>query len=171
MILARTMIVSLSLLGCVACGATRPPVSTGLSALIEAETSVVDREIADAALYDGVLEPYATGTTTLKNPAHVTDARLMTVVHSAFTGPVEDFVGKVALETGYRVIAQGEKPGAPILITLVQQNLPAMGALREAFFQGKGRAQLIVDQRTRTMTIVYSRPERSPVPHIEDTET
>lgn len=170
MTVARTTITSLCFLGCVACSATRLPKTTSLSALIDAETSVVDREIADAGLYNGVLEPYATGTTSLKNPDYVTDERLMTVVHSAFTGPVEDFVSKIALETGYRVIAQGEKPGAPILITLVQENLPAMGALSEAFFQGKRRAELIVDQRTKTMTIVYSRPERSPVPHTEDTE-
>lgn len=168
--LARRTFLTIGLLSCTACTTTKPPESTSVSALIEAETSVVDREIADAGLYRGVLEPYATGSTTLMNPDYVTDERLMTVVHSQFTGPVEDFVSKIALETGYRVIAQGEKPGAPILITLVQRNLPAMGALREAFFQGKDRAGLVVDQRAKTMTIVYSRPERSPVPHIEDTE-
>lgn len=157
-------------LGCVACTTANIPATTSLSALIDAETSVVDREIADAGLYNGVLEPYYTETTTLKNPNYVTDERLMTVVHAQFTGPIEDFVSKMALETSYRVIAQGEKPGAPIIITLVQRDLPAMGALREAFFQGKDRADLVVDQRAKTMTIVYSRPERSPVPHIEDTE-
>lgn len=162
------LIVTLS--SAAACTAARAPESTGLSALIEAETSLVDREIADAGLYAGVLEPYATGTVSLKNPDHVTDERLMNVVHSAFTGPIEDFVSTMALATGYRVVAEGEKPGAPILITLVQRDLPVMGALREAFFQGKARARLVVDQRAKTMTIVYSRPERSPVPHIEDTE-
>jgi hypothetical protein len=171
MTVARIINAPLCLLVCAACSATKLPETTSLSALIDSETSVVDREIADAGLYNGVLEPYATGTTSLKNPDYVTDERLMTVVHSAFTGPVEDFVSRIALETGYRVIAQGEKPGAPILITLVQENLPAMGALSEAFFQGKRRAELVVDQRAKTMTIVYSRPERSPVPHIEDTET
>lgn len=167
---ARNFTVTILLFGVAACTTTKPPQTTSLSALVDAETSVVDREIADAGLYNGVLEPYATGNTTLRNPDYVTDEQLMTVVHSQFTGPIEDFVSKLALETGYRVIAQGEKPGSPILITLVQRDLPAMGALREAFFQGKDRAGLVVDQRTKTMTIVYSRPERSPVPHIEDTE-
>ena len=146
---ARNISVTILLFGVAACTTTKPPQTTSLSALIDAETSVVDREIADAGLYNGVLEPYATGNTTLKNPDYVTDEQLMTVVHSQFTGPIEDFVSKVALETGYRVIAQGEKPGAPILITLVQRDLPAMGALREAFFQGKDRAGLVVDQRPR----------------------
>lgn len=167
---ARNISVTILLFGVAACTTAKPPQTTSLSALVDAETSVVDREIADAGLYNGVLEPYSTGNTTLKNPDYVTDEQLMTVVHSQFTGPIEDFVSKLALETGYRVIAQGEKPGSPILITLVQRDLPAMGALREAFFQGKDRAGLVVDQRTKTMTIVYSRPERSPVPHIEDTE-
>ncbi|HDZ82232.1 MAG TPA: hypothetical protein ENH56_13485 [Roseobacter sp.] len=168
--LAQNVFLIFGLLSCAACAVTTSPETTSLSALIDAETSVVDREIADAGLYNGVLEPYATGTTTLLNPDVVTDELLMTVVHSAFTGPIEDLVSTMALETGYRVIAQGEKPGAPIMITLIQRDLPAMGALREAFFQGKERATLVVDQRAKTMTIVYSRPERSPVPHIEDTE-
>lgn len=168
--LAQTILLTAGLLSGAACTANKPPETTSLSALIDAETSVVDREIADAGLYNGVLEPYATGTTTLQNPDIITDERLMTVVHSAFTGPIEDFVSTMALETGYRVIAQGEKPGAPIMITLIQRDLPAMGALREAFFQGKERATLVVDQRAKTMTIVYSRSESSPVPHIEDTE-
>lgn len=163
-------IVILGVLSCAACTVTKPPETSSVSALIEAETSAVDREIADAGLYNSVLEPFAVNTATLKNPDYVTDERLMTVVHSQFTGPIEDFVTKMALETGYRVVAQGEKPGAPIIIMLVQRNLPAMGALSEAFFQGKSRAELIVDQRARTMTIVYKRPERSPVPHLEDTE-
>ncbi|MDF1670168.1 MAG: DotD/TraH family lipoprotein [Roseovarius sp.] len=166
----ETTLILFGLLSCVACTTAKPPVTTSLSALIDSETSTVDREIADAGLYHGVLEPYYTDTATLKNPDYVTDEQLMTVVHAQFTGPIEDFVSKMALETGYRVIAQGEKPGSPILITLVQRDLPAMGALREAFFQGKDRAGLVVDQRAKTMTIIYSRPERSPVPHLEDTE-
>lgn len=165
-----TTLTVLGLLTCAGCTTAKPPETTSLSALIDSETSTVDREIADAGLYNGVLEPYYIDTTTLKNPDYVTDDRLMTVVHSQFTGPIEDFVSKIALETGYRVIAQGEKLGAPILITLVQRDLPAMGALREAFFQGKDRAGLVVDQRSKTMILVYSRPERSPVPHLEDTE-
>ncbi|WP_448329405.1 DotD/TraH family lipoprotein [Sulfitobacter sp. M13] len=168
--MAKNVLLIFGLLGCVACAVATSPETTSLSALIEAETSVVNREIADAGLYNGVLEPYATGTATVKNPDHVTDECLMTVVQSAFTGPIEDFVSTMALETGYRVIAQGEKPGAPIMITLIQRDLPAMGALREAFFQGKERATLVVDQRAKTMMIVYSRPEGSPVPHIEDAE-
>jgi len=170
MVVGRTTLLLSFVLNCGACSATKPPATTSLSALIDAETSVVDREIADAGLYNGVLEPYTISTTSMKNPDYVTDERLMTVVHSVFTGPIEDFVSKMAFETGYRVIAEGEKPGVPILITLDQQNLPAMGALSEAFFQGKDRARLIVDQQTKIMTIVYSRPERSPVPHIEDQE-
>ena len=167
---AETTFLMFWLLSVAACTIARAPQSTSLTGLIDNETSSVDREIADAGLYPGVLEPYATGTVSLKGPDHVTDDALLTVVHSQYTGPVEDFVSKVALETGYRIKAQGEKPGAPIIITLVQRDLPAMGALREAFFQGKDRAGLVVDQRSRTMTIVYKRPERSPVPHIKDTE-
>jgi len=166
----ETALILIWLLGCTACTTARPPKTTSLSGLIDKETSAVDREVADAGLYPGVLEPYAVGTVVLKNPDTVTDEALMAVVHAAFNGPIEDLVSRIALETGYKIIAQGEKPGSPIIITLIQRDLPAMGALREGFFQAKDRAGLVVDQRTRNMTIVYLRPEASPVPHIEDTE-
>jgi len=45
-----------------------------------------------------------------------------------------------------------------------------LGLLREAFGQGKGRAWLEIDQFARVMTIHYARPEKSPVPHLDDTK-
>ena len=162
----------IALLGAVAGCTTSPPAELrSLSSLVEQQTSDVQREVADASLYPNVLEPFAVSTVTLQNPGdHVVDEELLRIVSSAFTGKVEDLVSLIARATGYRVIADGEKPGAPIVIVLVQQDLPAMGALREGFHQAKGRARLTVDQRSRTMKIHYARPERSPVPHREDRE-
>jgi hypothetical protein len=162
----------IALLGAAAgCTTPQPTELRSVSSLVEQQTSDVEREVADASLYNNVLEPFAVSTVTLLNPGdHVTDEELLRVVNSEFTGKIEDLVSLIAQATGYRVIADGEKPGAPIVIVLVQQDLPAMGALREGFHQAKGRARLTVDQRTRTMTIHYARPERSPVPHREDRE-
>jgi len=141
--------------------------SEDISALIEAETSIVNREIADASSYSNVLQPLAIRTTTMR-PDHVTDYALLNIVDATYSGTVEEFVATVALATGYRLVVEGEKPGAPILITLVKSGLPAIGALREALWQAKNRVELMVDQNSKTMKLVYARPERSPVPHLDD---
>lgn len=153
-----------------ACTSPRSDDGPSISSLVAQQTSDVDREIADAGLYNGVLEPFATGQVILRNPEHAVDEQLLRIVNSEFTGKIEDFVSIIAREAGYRVIADGEKPGAPIVVVLVQRNLPAIGALREAFTQAKGRAKVFVDQSARTMTIHYDRHEASPVPHQEDLE-
>ncbi|MDA8587238.1 DotD/TraH family lipoprotein [Rhodobacteraceae bacterium] len=141
-----------------------------ISSLVAQQTADVDREIADAGLYNGVLEPLATGQVILRNPDHAVDEQLLRIVNSEFTGKIEDLVSLIARETGYRVIADGEKPGAPIVIVLVQRDLPAIGALREGFHQAHGRAKLFVDQSAKTMIIHYRRHEASPIPHQEDLE-
>jgi hypothetical protein len=146
---------------------TKPEGSADLSAMIEAETAIIDREIADASSYSNVLQPLAFRTTIMR-PDYITDYGLLDIVNATYTGTVEEFVAKVALETGYRLMVEGEKPRAPILITLVKSDLPAIGALREALWQSKNRAELIVDQNSKTMKLLYARPERSLVPHLED---
>lgn len=153
-----------------ACTSPRNDDGPSISSLVAQQTSDVDREIADAGLYNGVLEPLATGQVILRNSEHVVDEQLLRTVNSEFTGKIEDLVSIIARETGYRVIADGEKPGAPIVVVLVQRNLPAIGALREAFTQARGRAKVFVDQSAKTMTIHFYRHEASPVPHREDLE-
>ena len=139
-----------------------------VSNLIHRETSIVDRQIADAGLYPGVLEGYALGSTKVINPDHLEDEALLIPVNGEFTGTVEDLVKTIAASIGYSTAAEGEKPGAPIIVVVVQYELPAIGILREGFLQAKDRARLVIDQASKTMTIVYRQPERSPVPQLED---
>jgi len=153
------------------CATPQPETGPSISSLVAQQTSDVNREIADAGLYNGVLEPLATGQVILRNPEHVVDDALLRIVNAEFTGKIEDLVSIVARETGYRVISDGERLGAPIIITLVQRDLPAIGALREGFHQAKGRVKIFIDQSAKTMVIHYLRHENSPVPHLEDLET
>lgn len=152
------------------CVSQQPENAPSISSLITQQTSDVDREVADAGLYNGVLEPLAVQQVVLRSPDYVVDEALLRIVNAQFTGKIEDLVSVIARETGYRVIADGEKSGAPIVIVLVQRDLPALGALREGFHQAKGRAKIFVDQAAKTMTIHYRRHENSPVPHLEDLE-
>ncbi len=155
-------------LGIVGCATSDDPSAGSVSSLINSEISIVDREIADAGLYPGVLEGYARESTRIINPDHVVDEALLVPVNGEFTGTVEDLVKTIAASIGYSTAAEGEKPGAPIIVVVVQYELPAIGILREGFLQAKGRARLVIDQTSKTMTIVYRRPERSPVPNLED---
>ena len=155
-------------LGMVGCTTSDDPSAGSVSSLINNETSIVDQEIADAGLYPGVLEGYARDSTKIINPDHVEDETLLVPVNGEFTGTVEDLVKTIAAATGYTTAAEGEKPGAPIIIVVVQYELAAIGILREGFLQAKDRARLVIDQTSKTMTIVYRRPERSPVPNLED---
>ena len=168
--LIGTAIVVHAVLVLSACTQVRPPDAIGVSRIVDQYTRDVNREVAEAGEYPGVLEPLATGTVVLAKPNYIVDDMLMRFVNSEFTGRIEDFVSLIARETGYSVVADGEKPGAPIVIVLVRRDLPALGALRDAFHQGKSRARLTIDQASRTMTIHYARPEQSPVPHGEDQE-
>lgn len=167
----RNLILSLLVLplsGMSGCKASNNPSTSSLSSLIRQQTSIVDQEVADAGLYSGVLEEYARDSTQIVNPDHVVDEALLVPVNGEFTGTVEDLVKTIAAATGYGTAAEGEKPASPIIIVVVQYNLPAVGILREGFLQAKYRARLVIDQDTKTLTIVYRRPERSPVPHRED---
>ena len=155
-------------LGMAGCATSDDPSAGSVSSLIHRETSIVDREIADAGLYPGVLEGYARDTTMIINPDHVVDEALLVPVDGEFTGTVEDLVKTIAAVIGYSAAAEGEKSGAPIIVVIVQYDLPAIGILREGFLQAKDRARLVIDQASKTITIVYRRPERSPVPNLED---
>lgn len=151
----------------VGCSGSISPTITSLSNLIDEQTSVVDKQVADAGLYPGVLESYARNSTKVINPDHVDDEALLDPVDGQFTGTVEDLVTQIAATIGYGTAAAGEKPGSPIIVVVMQYNLPAIGILREGFLQAKDRAHLVVDQTTKTLTIMYRRPVRSPVPYLE----
>ena len=166
----QNALITISLFATAGCASAPAPDSGRLDGLVDQQLAEVQRQIADAGLYDGALEPYATGTTTLVNPEHLADETLLSFIDPAFNGTIEELVEAVADRTGYRAVADGEKPGAPIVIVLVQHDLTVIGALREGFLQAKHSARLIIDQRARTMTIVYARPEASPVPSLEDRE-
>ena len=155
-------------MGMAGCATSEDPTVSSVSGLIHRETSIVDREVADAGHYPGALEGFARESTKIINPDHVVDEALLVPVNGEFTGTVEDLVKTIASAIGYGTAAEGEKPGAPIIVVVVQYDLPAVGILREGFLQAKDRARLVIDQASKTITIVYRRPERSPVPHPED---
>lgn len=149
------------------CASTESVKAPTIGHYIDNEVSFVRGEVSDAYLYSGVLEGYATNTVEIRNPSSSTP-ELMKTVSAMWQGTIDELTTSVAADIGYSVSASGEKSGSPILISTNLYNLPAIGLLREAYSQAKGRARLVIDQGRKHMTIFYARPERSPVPHKED---
>ena len=148
-------------------GCAKPidPSLAGVEAYIDQQTAFTIDNKEYASRY-GALASYAPNAVDLSpsRPA----IELLVLVDGNFNGTVEDLTKKIADLLGYRVAANGEKPGAPVMIAVQQYNLSALGLLREGFAQARTRATLTIDQFNRVMTVNYLRPESSPVPHQDD---
>lgn len=147
------------------CAKAPPPDLTGISGYIAQQTAFTDDQKEYAARH-GALASYNDDAVQIV-PNYPSD-ELFLLVESRWNGTVEDLTKRMALLTGYRVAASGEKPGAPITVAVNQADLTAIGLLREGFAQVRTRATLTIDQNNRVMTIRYKRPESSPVPHQDD---
>ena len=135
---------------------------------IDGKVATAAEEKSYASLYPRALEGYDRGTVTLRNPTVASEALLVTS-DGRFNGTVEEFVKLVASKVGYSVRASGERSGAAIHISVQMDGYPLIGILQEGFGQAKHQARLDIDQTQRVMTVRYIRPERSPVPHLDDT--
>lgn len=134
------------------------------------DTSIEDanQERSYASLYKNAVARPVSGMVRIRNPENATGSINAPIV-SRFQGTLDDLIKEVARKTGYSVQADGERAGAPILISVNWDALPAIGLLQEGFSQAKGQARLTVNQATKTLTVHYIRRERSPVPHLDDT--
>ncbi|MCD1635874.1 DotD/TraH family lipoprotein [Martelella mediterranea] len=160
--------ISLALAVLAGCTSTRDaPSDSPTINYIDNQVHLVRSALNDAALYQNVLEARATNTVEVRNPG-IAQGPLMKIVDAEWQGTLDELTTRVASEVDYSVSASGEKAGAPILISTNFYNLTALGLLREAYGQAKGRARLVIDQGARHMTIYYARPEQSPIPHQED---
>ena len=149
-------------------GCAKPPLDPSLAdiaAYIDQQTAFTADNEQYAAQY-GALAPYAVNSVDLIPSRPETE--LLLLVDGNFNGSVEDLTKQVAALLNYRVAANGEKPGAPIYVAVQQYNLSALGLLREGFAQARTRATLTINQASKVMTVNYTRPENSPVPHQDD---
>ncbi|MEC5291925.1 DotD/TraH family lipoprotein [Aurantimonas sp. C2-6-R+9] len=149
-------------------GCAAKPVGPDISAVsryIDQQTAFAVDNKEFAARY-GALAAYNPNAVFLEPPQP--DNAFFILVDSQFQGTVEDLTKHIAGALGYEVAAAGEKPGAPITVSVNQPSLTALGLLREGFAQARTRATLTIDQRARVMTVRYKRPESSPVAHQDD---
>jgi len=135
---------------------------------LDSSLATVNEEKRYASLYPRALEPHASNTVRLH--PETAGQELLQPVHARWNGSLDDITRKAARMAGYSVRANGERSGSPILVSVHWADMTLLGLLREAFGQGKGRAWLEIDQFARVMTIHYARPEKSPVPHLDDTK-
>ncbi|GLU29905.1 DotD/TraH family lipoprotein [Brucella sp. NBRC 12950] len=96
------------------------------------------------------------------------DTSLFMPMRASFQGPIEDLIRNTAAEIGYGVRKYGERPGAPVLVSVKRSSDTAYAILEEGLLQSQGLVRLTIDPAHKSMTVRYKRPEKSPVPHIDD---
>ncbi|WP_085044132.1 DotD/TraH family lipoprotein [Ensifer aridi] len=134
---------------------------------VDSSLEDVNKEKRYASLYPRAVERFSRNT--VKLHPEVASEELLQPVDARWNGTLDDITRKAARMAGYSVRADGERSGSPIMVSVHWADMTLISLLREAFGQGKGRAWLEVDQVRRVMTIHYARPEKSPVPHLDDT--
>lgn len=150
------------------CAGRQRDTTASVRNIIETSRVFVAAEKRYAARYPKALAPFARNTVRVVNPVAI-NPELLTIVDVRWQGTLDDLMKEAARIAGYSISAAGERSGSPILVSVVWDGMPLIGVLREAFGQRKGRAWLEIDQAGKHMTIHYGRPERSPVPHLDDT--
>lgn len=148
--------------------AKQPTIETSsVNAFIHKQTAYVVDEVADARKYPGALSGYDNNAVTVTGPR---TAELDTLVTAKWNGSLEQLTKKVARSLGYAVRLNGERSPTPTIAAVDQYSLTALGLLRQAFAQGRGRVTLTVDTRNRVLIFTTNRSERSPIPHQSDVQ-
>ena len=73
-----------------------------------------------------------------------------------WSGPIEPLVGQIAKATGYRVNIVGKPPAIPILVTISEKDTPIGIILRNAAYQCRTQADIVVYPKTRTIELRYA---------------
>lgn len=150
-----------------ACANTKPEINTmSVAQYVDGAVAEVSIEKRNAALHANALVPNTANMVRVYPDLPKSD--LQQIVNANWNGTLDDITRRAAKLTGYSIRASGERSGSPIFVSVNGNGRPLLSLLEEAFGQGKGRARLEINQSQRLMTIHYKRPERSPVPHLDD---
>ena len=147
------------------CGSAERLETASIDRFVAQQTLFVADEVDDARRYQGALAAYATDVVRVSGPG---DPKLEALVNARWNGTLEDLTKTLARHLGYRTTAAGEKLPSPTFVVIQTDELTALGMLRQAFEQARGRARLTIDTAARALRVTYVRPEASPVPHQDD---
>ncbi len=160
----RVLLASVTLI-LAGCGSAERIGPDPIDRFVTQQTLFVADEVADVARYEGALALYATDVVDIIGPG---DPQLQTLVNARWDGTLEDLTATLARHLSYQTAAAGEKLPSPTYVAIQTDELTAIGMLRQAFAQARGRVRLTVDTRARVLRVAYVRPEASPVPHQDD---
>lgn len=74
-----------------------------------------------------------------------------------WSGPVEPLVRKIAEASDYKVSVLGHEPATPIMVLIQAQERPIGEVLRDAGYQCKERANIVVYPKTHVIELRYTR--------------
>ncbi len=72
-----------------------------------------------------------------------------------WSGPIEPLVQQIAKATGYRVNTVGKPPAIPILVSISEKDTPIGIILRNAGYQCRNQADIVVYPKTKTIELRY----------------
>ena len=73
-----------------------------------------------------------------------------------WAGPIEPIVSQIAQATGYKLRTLGVKPAIPVLVSINARKQPFADILRDAGYQAKSKATIVVFPSTRTIELRYA---------------
>lgn len=150
------------------CAQTNSFHTKDVGVMVDESIADIDKEKKFVYVENSAFNQRPTGVITLvhKDPP---SGALMMSMSTIFNGPVEDLIKSTATKIGYSVRKYGERPGAPVLVAVNRHNDTAYGIMEEGLLQAHGMVRITIDQRHKSITVRYKRPERSPVAHTDDT--
>ncbi len=72
-----------------------------------------------------------------------------------YTGPIGPIVYKLATNSRYKLHVMGNPPAIPIIVQLYKKNVPLAMILRDADYQAGDKADIVVNNKTRTIELRY----------------
>lgn len=72
-----------------------------------------------------------------------------------WSGPIEPLVQQIAASTGYHVNIVGRAPAVPIIVSIAEKDTPIGIILRNAGYQCRNQADIVVYPKTRTIELRY----------------
>lgn len=120
--------------------------------LVEAATSV-SKSLDDLANIERAMYPYLR-LPQPENPAAIGMQQLASV---DWNGPAEPLLAKIAQATHYRLRIIGQKPAAPVLVSVTHKNEPMADILRDVTYQSMKRANIVLYPGSHVIEMRYIR--------------
>ena len=134
-----------------------PPIEEIDSQIVEAVASstAVDREITEVEIASSVPVPMRTDNDPQVPAGVVLPPDAVQPITVDFQGPIEEFLGAMAVRSGYLFTIAGDAPANPIMISIPSNDEPLFGVIRRAGNLANGAADIVFNPTKKAIEIRY----------------